>query len=138
MIVSGNQKKPEDVWVLETSVDDCSGEQLGFCRKNFSELGSEGCGVSSGLYEEKQTGAYLLQVLCQEEMLGGGGGHDFPGIYEHRHPQVPGGKKCTGTENGEIPTKYGEIRMKICYRSNHVYTYPEYMKTSGSGQRRDS
>ena len=124
MIVS-EIRKPEDVWVLETNVDDCSGEQLGFSAGRTFQTGGEGCGVSSGLYEEKQTGISAAGALPGGDG-GGGGGHDFPGIYEHRHPQVPGGKKCTGTENGEDTYKIREIRMKICYRSNHVYTYPEY------------
>ena len=74
----GNQK-PEDVWVSETNVDDCSGEQLGFSAEESFRLGVKECGVSSGLYEEKQTGISAAGALPGGDGGGGGRTQDFPG-----------------------------------------------------------
>ncbi|MCH1983692.1 nickel pincer cofactor biosynthesis protein LarC [Ruminococcus sp. OA3] len=124
MIVS-EIRKPEDVWVLETNVDDCSGEQLGFLQEELLNLGVKDV-VYLPVYMKKNRPAYLLQVLCQDEMAEAAEDMIFRestsiGIRRYR-----AGRNVLERRMERIPTKYGEIRMKICYRSNHVYTYPEY------------
>ena len=133
MIVS-EIRKPEDVWVLETNVDDCSGEQLGFLQEELLKLGVKDV-IYLPVYMKKNRPAYLLQVLCQDDMAEAAEDMIFRestsiGIRRYR-----AGRNVLERKMERIPTKYGDIRMKICYRSNQVYTYPEYEDIKRAAQR---
>ena len=87
------------------------------------------------VYMKKNRPAYLLQVLCQDDMAEAAEDMIFRestsiGIRRYR-----AGRNVLERKMERIPTKYGDIRMKICYRSNQVYTYPEYEDIKRAAQR---
>ena len=110
---------------LETNIDDCTGEMMGYVMELLFEAGARDVHYMP-VFMKKNRPAYLLQVLCQEEMAEAAEDMIFRestsiGIRRYR-----AGRNVLERRMERIPTKYGEIGMKICYRSNHVYTYPEY------------
>lgn len=54
----------ETVCVMETNVDDCSGEQLGYAREVLLKAGAlDVCCMP--LYMKKGRPAYLFQIICK-------------------------------------------------------------------------
>ncbi len=48
-----DDKERDQVMVLESNLDDCTGETLGFVMEELLQAGANGCLVSANLYEEE-------------------------------------------------------------------------------------
>ena len=63
---SGDKETTETIWCLETNIDDCTGEQLGYCMEKLFAAG-----VRDAHYEpcfmKKSRPAWILRALCTEE-----------------------------------------------------------------------
>lgn len=60
------REKSDWVQVLETNVDDCSGEQLGYAIERLMEAGALDASCFP-IYMKKGRPAYMLQVICRKE-----------------------------------------------------------------------
>lgn len=58
----------DQVWLLETSLDDCSGEIIGYTRQKLLELGALDA-YSTPIQMKKDRPGVLLSVLCRPEQL---------------------------------------------------------------------
>lgn len=59
ILESENEKswmEKDEICKLETNIDDCSGEALGFLMERLMQGGGEGCSLYAGLYEKKSPG----------------------------------------------------------------------------------
>ena len=61
-----SEKAKDTVQVLETNVDDCSGEQLGYAIECLMKAGALDASCFP-IYMKKNRVAYMLQVLCKKE-----------------------------------------------------------------------
>ncbi|MGI6006158.1 MAG: nickel pincer cofactor biosynthesis protein LarC [Ruminococcus sp.] len=126
-------KKESDVWVLESNVDDCSGEQLGFLQEQLFAAGVKDA-VFIPVYMKKNRPGYLLQVICTDETVQRAENLIFQesttiGIRRYR-----AGRSVLERRMEKIPTSYGEIGIKVCYRNHRVYAYPEYEDVKKAAQ----
>ena len=58
ILESENEKswmEKDEICKLETNIDDCSGEALGFLMERLMQAGAKGCSLYAGLYEKKST-----------------------------------------------------------------------------------
>ena len=63
MLLETNEEENDQAWVLETNVDDCSGEMLGFVMEELFAAGALDV-WNTPIYMKKNRPAYLLSTLC--------------------------------------------------------------------------
>lgn len=113
------------MYVMETNIDDCSGEMLGFAMELLLEAGAADVWYTP-IYMKKNRPAYQLSVLCREadmEKL-----EDI--IITHtttigiRHYPVT--RTVLSREKKTVETAHGPVEVKVCEHKGAHYYYPEY------------
>ncbi len=128
LLLEGRESLPEEtetVWVLETNVDDASGEELGYCIEKLLKAGAkDACCLP--LWMKKHRPAYLLQVICDEEHR-----EELENILFRETPSI--GFRKYRQERRTLPRKtevlessLGSVRVKCCRHLDQVFAYPEY------------
>lgn len=115
----------DEIWVLETNLDDTTGEALGFAMEELFAAGARDVSYTP-IYMKKNRPAYRLEVLCKEE--------DVPRLETliFRHTTGIGLRKRKETrrilprKTQVIPTPFGEATVKLCLREGEAVIYPEY------------
>lgn len=114
------------VCVLETNVDDCSGEQLGYAMECLLEAGAlDACCMP--LFMKKKRPAYMLQVICRPEAE-----KEMEGIIFRETTSI--GLRRYYEERSMLPRENltvvlpsgQEARVKKCLHHGQVFYYPEY------------
>ena len=122
----GKMEKPnEDFVVMETNVDDCSGEILGYTQELLFKNGALDV-FYTPIFMKKNRPAYRLTVACKREDI-----YKLQNIifketttigiryrFEYRTE--------LGREIAQIDTKYGKIKAKKVINNGETYIYPEY------------
>lgn len=115
----------ERVCKLETSIDDCSGEVLGYVMEQLFAAGAKDVSYMP-VFMKKNRPAYELHVICREE--------DTERMEEiiFRETTTIGIRRIAvertvlSRELQEIDTPLGAARVKICRGKNLEKIYPEY------------
>ena len=113
------------IYKLETNIDDCSGEVLGFVMEKLFEAGARDVHYTP-VYMKKNRPAWLLTVICKEE--------DVPGMEELIFAETTSiGIRKSKMERTILPRKkekvmipYGEVEVKVCGPKDAQKFYPEY------------
>ena len=119
------EKENNDVVVMETNIDDCPGELLGYTQELLFQNGALDV-FFTPIYMKKNRPAYRMTIACKKEDMAKLQKIIFRetttiGIryrYEYRN--------CLKREMTEIDTKYGKIKAKKVINDDEVYVYPEY------------
>lgn len=115
----------DELWQLETNIDDCSGEAMGFTLQCLCEAGAADAWYTP-IYMKKNRPAYMLQILCKEEQIGClqdiiFGQTTTVGI---RRTKVE--RTILKREMKQVNTPYGDVAVKVCTHKDNIYFYPEY------------
>lgn len=115
----------DEIWVLETNLDDCTGENLGFIMDKLLELGANDV-FFTPIYMKKNRPAYRLSVISREENI-----RNMEAIIFKNSTSIGIRKYKTlrtilEREIINVDTEYGQVRVKVCYFENEKYFYPEY------------
>lgn len=118
--------RTETVCVMETNVDDCSGEQLGYAREILLKAGAlDVCCMP--LYMKKGRPAYLFQIICKpadEEALKTILFRETTSIGFRRYEEE---RQKLDREMISVTLPDGNtIRIKKCMHHEVTYYYPEY------------
>lgn len=119
-------KVKDTVQVLETNIDDCSGEQLGYAIECLMKAGALDASCFP-IYMKKNRVAYMLQVLCKKERQEALEDIIFRettsiGLrkYEENRRTLPRTFK-------EIQLKGGQkVTVKVCEHHGQKFCYPEF------------
>ncbi len=130
------EKSNENFVVMETNVDDCSGEALAYTSEKLFENGALDV-FYTPIFMKKGRPAYRLSVACRKENMFVLQNIMFKetttiGIryrFENRTE--------LGRENIEIDTKYGKIKAKKVTNNGETYVYPEYESLKEIAQKND-
>ena len=119
------ESKSEGIVVMETNIDDCPGEVLGYALERLFENGALDV-FYTPIFMKKGRPAYRLTVSCRKDDISKLQNIIFKetttiGIryrYESR-TELP-------REIIEVDTKYGKVKAKKVNNNGETYVYPEY------------
>lgn len=124
---SGQEKQisRDTVYKLESNIDDCSGENLGYVMERLFEAGARDVHYLP-VFMKKNRPAYQLNVICLSE--------DVPKLEEiiFRNTTTIGIRRIQmerailEREIRRVPTSLGEAAVKLCSLYGSRRIYPEY------------
>ena len=129
MLIETQKKETKDViWKLESDIDDCSGEVLGYIMDLLFQAGAREVHYVP-VFMKKNRPAYEICVLCTEDLI--------PAMEEILFCETTTigiRRQCMertilNRENRRVETSYGEARVKLCELpgTNGMWRcYPEY------------
>lgn len=113
------------MWVMESNIDDCTGENLGFVMELLLEAGAADVWYTP-IFMKKNRPAYQLSVLYRAE--------DAERMEEiilvhtttigvRRYPVE---RTVLAREKRTVQTVFGTAQVKVCTYKDRVFYYPEY------------
>lgn len=119
------QERNENFVVMETNVDDCGGEILGYTSEKLFQNGALDV-FYTPIFMKKNRPAYRLTVACKKEDM-----FKLQNIM-FRETTTIGiryrfeSRTELGREIIELDTKYGKLKAKKVINNGETYIYPEY------------
>ena len=115
----------QEVIVIETNIDDCSAEILGFTMEKLMSEGARDV-FFTPIFMKKNRPAYRLTVVCQEQDLQTMQHLIFKhtttiGMRYRKEKRAVLKRKII-----EVTTPYGNVHAKQVEHEGNIYTYPEY------------
>lgn len=113
------------IWKLESNIDDCTGEALGYVMDCLFEAGARDVSYTP-VYMKKNRPAYQLNVICAEEDIQ----RMEQIIFEEtttigiRRQQMARSVLARSVET--VLTGLGEAQVKVCALGSRKRKYPEY------------
>ena len=119
------QEENQNFVVMETNIDDCSGEILGYTSEKLFANGALDV-FYTPIFMKKNRPAYRLSVACRKEDM-----FKLQNIIFKETTTIGiryrfESRTELGREFVEIDTKYGKIRAKKVINNGETYVYPEY------------
>jgi hypothetical protein len=120
------QEEPQgELWMLETNLDDCSGEVMGYTMECLLEAGALDV-FFTPIYMKKNRPAYRLSVLCGGEQI-----QEMDRILFRETTTI--GVRRYRVERDilerrmeQVETPYGTAEVKVCMLEGQELRYPEY------------
>ena len=130
------EKENESIVVMETNVDDCSGEVLAYTSEKLFENGALDV-FYTPIFMKKGRPAYRLSVACRKEDM-----FKLQNIIFKETTTIGiryrfEARTELGREMVEIDTKYGKIKAKKVTNNGETYVYPEYESLKEIAQKND-
>ena len=126
MLIEGQASYGRDcIWKLETNMDDCTGEALGYVMDRLFEAGARDVSYTP-VYMKKNRPAYQLNVICTEENVK----QMEQIIFEEtttigiRRQQMERSVLARSMET--VRTCLGGAQVKVCALGSQIRKYPEY------------
>ncbi len=114
------------IWVLDTNLDDMTGEEIGYCTEKLMAAGALDV-FTAPVQMKKNRPGVLLTVLCAPEALAA-----MEGLL-WRHTSTLGVRRCLWQrsklrrETVTVQTAWGDVRVKVAYLGDEaVRREPEY------------
>ncbi|MBS6397247.1 MAG: nickel pincer cofactor biosynthesis protein LarC [Clostridiales bacterium] len=126
LIRTGEERADQDlIYKLETNIDDCSGESLGYCLDRLMEAGARDVHYTP-VYMKKNRPAYQLNVICTEEDIQRMEKIIFEETSTIGIRRVPMERTVLGRKACTVQTPLGEAQVKVCRLQGTDRYFPEY------------
>ena len=125
MLIRSETRERDTICKLETNIDDCTGEMMGYVMELLFEAGARDVHYMP-VFMKKNRPAYQLNVICREEDA-----HKLEDII-FRETTTIGIRRChmdrtvLKREMLQMSTELGQAVVKVCYLEDQVRYYPEY------------
>lgn len=113
------------IYKLESNIDDCSGEVLGYCMDKLLAAGAKDV-FYTPIFMKKNRPAYQLNVICKEEDIDTLENIVFRETSTIGIRRVRMERSILKREISNIKTAFGEASVKLCYLPEGLRCYPEY------------
>ena len=120
-----NASAGDYIYKLESNIDDCIGEALGYVMERLMKAGARDVHYTP-VFMKKNRPAYQLNVICKEEDI-----EKLEGIIFRETTTI--GIRRQKMERSvlkrqvkTVKTSLGEARIKVCFMENGMRAYPEY------------
>lgn len=121
--------KSEVIYKLETNIDDCTGEAMGYIVNKILSNGAKDI-YFTPVFMKKNRPAYQLDVICEYNDIR----KIEKIIFEHTTTigirRYPVERTVLNRDMAEVSTKYGIAKVKKCVFEKGVKYYPEYESVS--------
>ena len=129
LLESGRAEDADTIWRLESNLDDCSGEVLGFVMDELFAAGARDV-YYTPIYMKKNRPAVQINIICREADI-----EQLQNVL-FRNTTTIGVRRCRmertvlPREIQQIDTPYGRVQVKVCRIGEEVRAYPEYVSVS--------
>lgn len=117
--------KSDTLCKLESNMDDCSGEALGYVMERLFEAGARDVSYTP-VYMKKNRPAWQLNVICDEDIVPQLENIIFLETTTIGIRRFKIERRILEREIQKINTKYGEVQVKVCRLEGEIRYYPEY------------
>lgn len=125
MIIGTEDRQQDSIVKLETNVDDCTGEMLGFVMEKLFAAGARDVNYTP-VFMKKNRPAWLLTVLCGEADVNEMERILFRETTTIGIRRVRMERTVLPREKREIMTPLGSVEVKVCTMDGKKKYYPEY------------
>ncbi len=115
----------DKIYKLESNIDDCTGENLGFVMDKLLKAGARDVHYTP-VFMKKNRPAYQLNVICKKEDISKLSDIIFEETTTIGIRRVEMERSILKRETRSIKTSVGEAVIKVCSHGNSVKIYPEY------------
>lgn len=117
--------KKECIYKLESNIDDCSGEALGYVMERLLEAGAKDVHYHP-VFMKKNRPAWQLNVICDEKDISKLEQIIFRETTTIGIRRIAMERSVLPREKKTVETKYGRAEVKVCDLGGEVRYYPEY------------
>lgn len=125
MLIKEETKPEKRLWMLESNIDDCSGEVMGYCLECLLEAGARDA-FFTPIYMKKNRPAYQISVLCDEEQIEKMNAILFRETTTIGVRRYPVEREVLERRMEEVSTPCGQAKVKVCMLDGKEIRYPEY------------
>lgn len=125
MLIRDGSEEKDLIYKLETNIDDCTGESLGYAMERLMEAGARDVHYMP-VYMKKNRPAYQLNVICSKEDIGRMEEIIFRETTTIGIRRVPMERTILKREQCTVQTPLGEAGVKVCRYGGMERYFPEY------------
>ncbi len=125
MLIEPESGDTDSIYKLESNIDDCTGESLGYAMERLLEAGARDVHYTP-VYMKKNRPAYQLNVICSQEKIAKMEEIMFRETTTIGIRRMKMERTALRREIRKIPTSLGEAEVKVCEINGSLRVYPEY------------
>lgn len=125
MLIKEKTEEKDTIYKLESNIDDCSGEALGYVMEELLKAGARDVHYIP-VYMKKNRPAWMLNVICSKEDIEKLESVIFKETTTIGIRRVEMERTVLKREIKKVQTVYGEALVKVCMTEGQTRYYPEY------------
>ena len=125
MLLENSQDEDHTMWVLETNLDDCTGEMLGLTMEMLLDAGAADVWYPP-IHMKKNRPAYMMSVLCRESSIEAMEEIILTQTTTIGIRRYPTERTVLERSEIQVETSYGPADVKMCAYKGRKFFYPEY------------